>query len=149
MFETFWIYAGFILLIICSCAGSILITQHYNKKTLNKMVKDVEDTIKLNFKEFEDNIKALPQIQKMTEMNIKGMEAKQTKALERKIANDLLNVNAPEIKAVLQYFSPDTLKYIESNPEVAMAVIQRFKPLLDKFMGAGQKKDDTEGGLIF
>ena len=127
-----------VLIICASVLISVGISIFYMKKAVES-----------SFNQLNSNLKELPRVQQMDEMRQKSIDSRQQKALERKIANDLLNVNAPEIKAILQYFSPDTLKYIEDNPQVAMAVIQRFKPLLDQFMGAGQKKDDTEGGLIF
>ena len=126
-----------LIIILGICAASLcstFVSMFYMKKAFEK-----------SFIQLQENVKTLPQVQKMGEMREKATDRIQQKALEKRIASDLLNVNAPEIKAVLQYFSPDTLKYIESNPDVAMAVIQRFKPLLDQFLGAGQKQNDDDG----
>lgn len=55
------------------------------------------------------------------------------KALEKAITGEVLD-QYPEVMALLQHFSPETVDMIKKNPGMALSLIERYRPLLEKFL---------------
>ncbi len=70
----------------------------------------------------------------MSSLGKKSGESRQLKKMEKLMVNDILE-QYPEIEAALEYFSPETAEMIREHPKRALIIMQRYKPLLDEFMG--------------
>jgi len=77
--------------------------------------------------------------QTLTSLGEKSIEVRQNKAIEKAVAGDIFN-NMPEIKAVIQLLSPETLELLEKNPEMTLQLLTKYKPLLDQFFGQSTKQ---------
>ena len=73
----------------------------------------------------------------LSAMGQKSGDVRAAKSMEKKISRDIWD-NLPEIKGILGMLSQDTLDQIEENPEVAIQLIERYKPLIDKLFGSQQ-----------
>ena len=73
----------------------------------------------------------------MSAMGVKSGDVRAVKSMEKKVARDIWD-NLPEIKGILGMLSQDTLDQIEENPEIAVQLIERYKPLIDKLFGSQQ-----------
>ena len=62
---------------------------------------------------------------------------------QKLIMGDLLN-QFPEIKMVLEHFSPETVEWLEDNPMAALRLIQRYMPFIQQFMGLTKGKKAEE-----
>lgn len=72
----------------------------------------------------------------------KGVDVRQFKSLEKSVAKDIFE-QFPEFKIVLGLLSPETLEKIEANPEMALQLLTRYKPLIDQFLGQKQQQQAT------
>ena len=62
---------------------------------------------------------------------------------QKLIMGDLLN-QFPEVKMVLEHFSPETVEWLEDNPMAALRLIQRYLPFIQQFMGLTKSKKVEE-----
>lgn len=78
----------------------------------------------------------------MSALGNAGADARRVKQVEKAVTNDLISAQMPEIKALLGFISPETLELLEANPEIALGLIEKYKPLIDKFLPAllGEKE---------
>jgi len=81
---------------------------------------------------FSDAQKAIKQ--GFTSMQAAGVDVRNAKRIEKSVANDLLNAQLPGIKALLGFLSPETLDLIEANPELVLNLVEKYKPLLEKYI---------------
>ena len=72
--------------------------------------------------------------QNMAIVGQKGRDAKKVKKGEKLIFADLLG-QFPEVKMVVEYFSPETMEFLEENPYILATLLQRYAPLLQKITG--------------
>jgi len=61
-------------------------------------------------------------------MGTAGAHAKQVKALDKRIAQDVINMQDPMIKAGLDMF-PNVREYVEKNPDLLMELLPRLAQL--------------------
>lgn len=87
----------------------------------------------------------------MSALGLAGVDARKVKQVEKAVTNDLINAQMPEIKALLGFISPETLELIEANPEIALGLIEKYKPMIDKFIPTllGGKGDEKKKGYDF
>ena len=99
----------------------------------------IEGVIDLKIQNTQDMMKAAA-----SALGTKSGEARQLKKMEKKMGEDLIN-QFPEIDMILEYFSPDTADMMRENPERALVLIARWKPIIESFLGvqtgATQKTD--------
>lgn len=76
-------------------------------------------------------------------MGKKSGETRQIKKMEKMMVEDILK-EYPEIELALEYFSPETAEMIKAHPERALILLQRYRPLIEKFMGRTEETEETE-----
>ena len=85
-----------------------------------------------------------------SDAGVKGQETKQVKAIEKAVAGDIL-AKYPELTMLLDQLSPETAELIKKNPQLAVTLIQRYQPLIEKYLpmitGQGEKGSKTEYDL--
>lgn len=69
----------------------------------------------------------------MTALGQRSIDVRQEKALEKAITGDILD-QFPEVVMLLNQLSPETADMVRKNPQMALNLIQRYKPLIDKFL---------------
>jgi len=69
----------------------------------------------------------------MSALGVKSGDVRAEKALEKAVAGDILN-QFPEVMMLLNQLSPETADMVRKNPQMAMNLIQRYKPIIDKFL---------------
>jgi len=82
----------------------------------------------------------------MSALAAKSGDVRAEKALEKAVAGDILD-QFPEIVMLLNQLSPETADMVRKNPQMALNLIQRYKPLIDKFlpMLIGEKEGAAPG----
>ena len=80
----------------------------------------------------------------------KSGEVRSAKNLEKAVARDIL-AKYPELTMLLEQLSPETAKLIKKNPQLAVTLIQRYQPIIEKYLpmitGQGEKASKTEYDL--
>jgi len=61
-------------------------------------------------------------------LGTQGAHAKQVKALDKRIAQDMINLQDPMIKAGLDMF-PNVREYVEKNPDLLLELLPRLQQL--------------------
>ena len=69
----------------------------------------------------------------MSALGVKSGDVRAEKALEKAVAGDILD-QFPEVVMLLNQLSPETADMVRKNPQMALNLIQRYKPLIDKFL---------------
>ena len=80
----------------------------------------------------------------------KSGEVRSAKNLEKAVAGDIL-AKYPELTMLLEQLSPETAELIKKNPQLAVTLIQRYQPIIEKYLpmitGQGEKASKTEYDL--
>jgi len=80
----------------------------------------------------------------------KSGEVRSAKNLEKAVARDIL-AKYPELTMLLEQLSPETAELIKKNPQLAVTLIQRYQPIIEKYLpmitGQGEKASKTEYDL--
>lgn len=69
----------------------------------------------------------------MSALGAKSGDVRAERALEKAVAGDILD-QFPEVVVLLNQLSPETADMVRKNPQMALNLIQRYKPLIDKFL---------------
>lgn len=87
--------------------------------------------IKIKFSEADKAISA-----GMSALGKMSGDNRTMRAMEKGIAGDLMNAQMPEVIAILEQLSPETADMIKENPEIAIKLMEKYQPLIDKFIGS-------------
>lgn len=71
-----------------------------------------------------------------------SVDSRNLKKMEKMVIADIMG-EYPEIQMILEQFSPETAEMIEEQPEMAMKLLMRYKPLIDSVL----KRDPEAQGL--
>ena len=82
----------------------------------------------------------------MSALGVKSGDVRAERALEKAVTGDILD-QFPEVVMLLNQLSPETAEMVRKNPQMALNLIQRYKPLIDKFlpMLTGEKEGAAPG----
>ena len=89
----------------------------------------LEGVIDIKLQDVENMMKAAA-----SALGTKSGESRALKKMEKKMGEDLI-AQFPEIDMVLEYFSPDTAEMMRANPERALVLVARWKPIIESFLG--------------
>jgi len=79
----------------------------------------------------------------MSAMGEVGNQYKLVKQGEKLVMGDIMS-QFPEVKFILERFSPDTLEFIEQNPEAFITLMSRYAPLIEQITGkSGLKQSEN------
>jgi len=85
-----------------------------------------------------------------SEAGNKSVEVQAAKKIEKAVAGDIL-AKYPEITMLLEQLSPETAELVKKNPQLAVTLIQRYQPLIEKYLplitGKGDAAAKTEYDL--
>lgn len=98
------------------------------------MIPVLEGVIDIKMTDTQDMMKAAA-----SALGTKSGQARQIKKMEKSMGDDLIT-RFPEIEIVLEYFSPETAEMMRENPERALTLITRWKPIIESFLGVGTKQ---------
>ena len=73
----------------------------------------------------------------MSALGDKGRKVRDTNKMEGMMLEDIL-AEYPEIQIALDFFRPELADDIRENPEIALRIIQKYKPMIDEILGARQ-----------
>jgi hypothetical protein len=88
-----------------------------------KVIEHLEMTLDETLKPINHAISA-----SYSQLGTKGATAKQEKALDKRIAQDMLSLQDPMIQAGLEMF-PNVREYVEKNPELLIKLLPRLQQL--------------------
>ena len=78
----------------------------------------------------------------MTQKSVAGVDARQVKAMNRRLGEDVINLQSPEVKVLLEMF-PNAAAYVKENPDLIMELLPRIQALQGN---EGFKLTDLLGG---
>jgi len=73
----------------------------------------------------------------MSALGDKGRQARDTKKMEKMMLTDIL-AEYPEIQIALDFFNPELADEIRENPEIALRIVQKYKPIIDEILKGRQ-----------
>jgi len=80
----------------------------------------------------------------------KSVETHAIKKMEKAVAGDIL-AKYPELQMLLEQLSPETAELVKKNPQLAVTLIQRYQPIIEKYIpmltGQDKAKKTTEYDL--
>jgi hypothetical protein len=71
------------------------------------------------------------------QLSEKGVEAREVKRVEKMVAKDMKDFamqQNPEVALVLSALRGETMEALEENPQIAMQLIGKYRPLLEQFL---------------
>lgn len=73
----------------------------------------------------------------MSALGNKGRESRDANKMEKMMVSDIME-EYPLLQMAIDFFSPDTAELIEENPERALKIMMRYKPIIDELLGTQQ-----------
>lgn len=89
----------------------------------NKVLSTLDETLSETLKPIQTAIST-----SYSHMGTKGANAKQVKAMDKRIAQDMLNMQDPLIQGALDMF-PNVKEYVTKNPNMLMELLPRIQQL--------------------
>ena len=89
----------------------------------NKVLLTLGEELELSLKPIKETIS-----KSYSHMGSKGASVKQSKALDVRISQDMINMQDPLIQGALEMF-PNVRQYVEKNPHMLMELLPRLQQL--------------------
>jgi len=131
--------------ILIICIGILLINLAATIFLVRRLGKKVQSDITAMVQEVDGILVEAQAVasKAYSQMGTVGATAKQEKALEKMVANDMmraeLGMDSAEIQQILSVISPSTAEYVKKNPQIAMKLLPKLLQYVET------NKGKTEG----
>ncbi len=116
-----------ILSLIATVLGAGSVYYAYKSREImeeraNILLSTLDETLESAFKPINEKIS-----KSYSQLGTKGATAKQVKALDKRIGQDMINMQDPLIQAGLELF-PNAREYVEKNPNMLIELLPKLAP---------------------
>lgn len=125
---SFWLVLIGILSGLSICASGFLF---YQWLKLPLIIDDTVERVSIALREHVDQELEPAKVavsRAMTTKSKAGIDAIQRKALNKRIGQDMIDLQSPEVKLLLEMF-PRASEYVEKNPDLIMELLPRIQAL--------------------